>query len=167
MTGNIIRKLGGIAALCLLAGCAAPEKPFTTVNASGYYAKTAEQCVPYARRVSGINIRGDAYSWWDQAGPARSYTRGQVPRPGAVLVLARTRQMSQGHLAVVNGIIDSRHITVTHSNWGSDSRSRRVVYDCMKVEDLSPANNWTRVRFWNYEKNVFGFPYEAKGFIYK
>jgi hypothetical protein len=25
------------------------------------------QCVPYARQVSGIQIYGDAWTWWDQA----------------------------------------------------------------------------------------------------
>jgi hypothetical protein len=161
-----IRTLFLMAVALFLTGCATPP-PFTSPNATGHYAESPEQCVPYARRMSGIDLRGDAYSWWDQAGPSQSYSRGQTPRLGAVLVLARTKQMPQGHLSVINRLIDSRHVGVTHSNWGSDRTSRRVVYDSMVAEDLSLSNNWTRVRFWNYDKNCFGFPYAAKGFIYK
>ncbi|MEY4869019.1 MAG: hypothetical protein RIS11_213, partial [Pseudomonadota bacterium] len=25
------------------------------------------QCVPFARALTGVEIRGDAHSWWDQA----------------------------------------------------------------------------------------------------
>jgi hypothetical protein len=63
--------------------------------------------------------------------------------------------------------VNHRQIYVTHSNWGNDRHSRRVLYHAMLVEDISRANDWTNVRFWNQEKNVFGFPYTAHGFIYK
>ena len=74
--------------------------------------------------------------------------------------------MPEGHVAVVSGIIDTRHITVNHSNWGDNRGRRKVLYHAMPVEDISARNDWTRVKFWNYEKNVYGFPYAAKGFIY-
>src|SRR5688572_24210456 len=41
------------------------------------------QCVPYARAQSGIDIRGNALTWWDQA--AGRYRRGAEPQVGAVL----------------------------------------------------------------------------------
>lgn len=82
-------------------------------------------------------------------------------------MLAQTSRMTHGHLAVVKRIIDGRHIDVTHSNWGSDWSSRRKIYELVRVEDVSAGNDWSQVKFWNDEANCFGFPYAAKGFIYK
>lgn len=122
------------------------------------------QCVPYAREQSGIQIRGDAHTWWDKA--AATYQRGSEPRPGAVLVLKRTSKMTEGHLAVVNNIEDDRHMMVRHTNWGNDHESRSILYKSMLVEDVSANNDWSSVRFWNYEQDCFGFPYAVQGFIY-
>lgn len=158
------RKLLPLISLILLSACATP--PRLPDNAPVSYMSSAEQCVPYARRVSGIQLYGDAYSWWNTATP-RGYRCGQVPQIGAAFILASTHQMPEGHVAVVNGITDARHITVTHSNWGDTRGRRKVLYHAMPVEDISPNNDWTRVKFWNYEKNVYGFPYASKGFIYK
>ena len=85
---------------------------------------------------------------------------------GAVLVLRKTNRLRYGHVAVVKQVLNPRLINVTHSNWGSDGRSRRIIYDSMHAEDVSSANNWTSVRFWNYKNGTFGFPYAAHGFIY-
>jgi surface antigen len=115
--------------------------------------------------MSGIPIHGDAWTWWNQA--AGNYQRGCLPVPGAVLVLARTNKLPRGHLAVVTQVLAPRDINVTHTNWGSDWLSRRVTYESVRVQDVSPANDWTSVRFWNDEAGVFGFPYPAMGFIYK
>lgn len=147
----------------LLVACASS---FNTPNASGRYASSPVQCVPYAREASGMNIRGDAWTWWEQANPP-NYARGYTPMPGAVLVLARTQRMTHGHVAVVKRIINNREIAVSHSNWGSDRKNRRIIYDEVRVRDISPANDWTLVKFWNHGGNNFGFPYAAKGFIYK
>jgi hypothetical protein len=38
------------------------------------------QCVPYARQVSGIDLRGDAWTWWGNA--AGRYERGKKPAAG-------------------------------------------------------------------------------------
>ena len=35
------------------------------------------ECVPFARAASGIQIWGDAWTWWSQA--ATKYQRGQAP----------------------------------------------------------------------------------------
>ena len=133
--------------------------------ASGTYHSKPTQCVPYARSVSGIQIYGDAHSWWDRAAPA--YQRGHQPRAGAVLVLANSDKMHYGHLAVVKDVVSPRQINVTHSNWGNNPKNRRITYHSMRAEDVSPENDWTSIRFWNYEENCFGFPYKALGFIYK
>ena len=44
------------------------------------------QCVPFARAESGVEIRGNAKTWWAQA--AGEYDRGQEPRKGAVMAFA-------------------------------------------------------------------------------
>src|SRR4051794_13671202 len=62
-------------------------------------------CVLYARAASGIDLRGDAYSWWDLA--AGRYLRGNMPEVGAVLVLTQTERLHLGHLAVVRQVIDT------------------------------------------------------------
>lgn len=148
--------------LLLVSGCALTS--FHDDHASGYYAASEEQCVVYARDVSGIQLRGDAYSWWAQA--KGRYGRGHHPMKGAVLVLKRTSHMPSGHVAVVKNVISAREINVTHSNWGNSFRTRHIVYESMRVRDVSEKNDWSEVRFWNDDKNVFGFPYTAYGFIY-
>ena len=148
----------------ILSACASTKAPFKTPQASGYYGDEPIQCVHYARKVSGFPIYGDAYTWWYQT-PAEK--RSSVPQKGAVLVLSKTKKLTRGHLAVVKDIISPRRILVTHSNWGYDHDTRRIIYETMLVEDISAINNWSRLRFWNKEINSFGLPYEAYGFIYK
>lgn len=157
-------RLCALLLLLAMAGCGTPP-PFHHPYASGYYSSDIIQCAPYARETSGIMLYGDAGGWWSEA-PSRHYRRGHRPEPGAVLVLKRTSRMTSGHVAVVRSVINARTITVTQSNWGSDRHSRHIVYDSMRVEDISAKGDWTRVRFWNDEKNVYGFPYAAYGFIY-
>jgi surface antigen len=122
------------------------------------------QCVPYARQVSGIDITGDAWTWWSSA--AGRYERGNRPRFMAVLVLSRTQRLKLGHVAVVVDIDGPRQIRVTHANFGSDPVSRRIIYDSMPVADVSPDNDWSLVRFWNYQAQAWGILYPAYGFIY-
>lgn len=123
------------------------------------------QCVPYARDVSGIEIYGDAYTWWNQSRYA--YKRGHKPKAGSVLVLSKAGKLKYGHLAVVNKVIDEDTIEVTHSNWGNNRDRRSVIYNAMKVQDISPQGDWSRVRFWNYELASWGLPYKVSGFIYQ
>lgn len=159
----IVRLLIFIPLILTLAGCASFTR-FSNPNASGYRQLEQIQCVPYARKISGINLRGDAYTWWDKADGI--YQRGYRPATGAVLVLARTNKLRSGHLAVVKNILSTNEIMVTHANWGNSWASRRVIYETMRVQDVSPDNNWSSVRFWNNEANMFGFPYPVQGFIY-
>ena len=147
----------------LLCSCASR---FDTPNASGRYVSSPVQCVPYARQSSGINLYGDAHTWWPQA-QQKGYVCGPYPTPGAVLVLSKTSTMHYGHLAVVKRLINNREIDVTHSNWGSDWASRRIIYESMRVQDISAANDWSMVRFWNHKVKAFGFPYAVSGFIYR
>ncbi len=148
--------------LLAVSGCAYPS--FNHQFASGHYSSEIVQCVPYARKVSGIQIYGDAYSWWWQA--RDRYRRGTIPSEGAVLVLKSTPRMRFGHVAVVKEVLGPRQINVTQSNWGSNYVNRHIIYDSQLAEDVSASNDWSLVRFWNDSKGVMGFPYPAYGFIY-
>jgi surface antigen len=120
----------------------------------------AVQCVPFARNVSGIGLRGDAWTWW--AGAIGIYDRGQLPKVGAVMVFKRFGSLRHGHVAVVRQIINSRHLYVDHANWGHGRVSTMVA-----VADVSLANDWSQVRVWNGVSQDFGIRiYPTYGFIY-
>ena len=119
------------------------------------------QCVPYARELSGIDLRGDAWTWWGRA--EGSYARGAAPRPGAVLVLSKTRRLRLGHLAVVAEVRGSRDIIVHQANWLNGGEIHRYT----PVRDVSRNNDWSEVRVWYTPGRVFGArTYAAYGFIY-
>jgi len=122
------------------------------------------QCALFAREFTGINIRGDAWSWWQLA--AGQYPRNNVPHTDTILVLRATPQLRLGHVAVVKKVIGPREILVTHANWGNDDPTRRIIHDSTAVVDVSPDNDWTEVRFWNAPSGAFGKTYDAYGFIY-
>jgi len=159
------RVLSGIGlglSLALFLGLAAcgTARSSLAPSAAGNPSDVAVSCVLYARAVSGIDIRGDAYTWWDSA--AGRYLRGQVPEAGAVLVLTKTDRLQLGHLAVVRQVIDDRDILVDHSNWVPG----KIIMG-MQVQDVSPTNDWTELRFFNTDYGVFGSIYPADGFIYQ
>lgn len=116
-------------------------------------------CVPYARKVSHIEVTGNAWQWWENA--AGVYARGSVPEVGAVLVFQANRQMRLGHVAVVARILDSREIEVNQANWphGGIQRGTAVV-------DVSPRNDWTAVRVEIGHGDAYGSIYPTYGFIY-
>ena len=119
------------------------------------------QCVPYARAESGIDIRGNAGTWWGQA--AGRYRRGAEPQVGAVLAFQPSRAMPIGHVAVVAEIIDSRHIRLNHANWSGPGRIERGVL----AEDASPNGDWSVVRVWYAPQRSLGLRTNATfGFIY-
>jgi hypothetical protein len=161
---GVIRALGGLLLLGL-AACAS-EPPATSVGGDGDIAflQTPISCVPYARAVSGIDIRGDAWTWWGQADGR--YLRGRLPRAGAVLVFTRTKRLPHGHVSVVTRVVNAREILVTHANWGSTRGTRGRVTRDVRILDISPGNDWSRIKVWNLEIDDFGLPYAAQGFIY-
>jgi hypothetical protein len=121
-------------------------------------------CVPYARARSGIQLAGDAWQWWEAA--AGRYERGRAPRPGSVLVIARTSRMPSGHVAVVSRVVSGREILVDHANWASGAARGRIATD-QRVVDVSPGNDWTLVRVFYPRINDLGttaFP--ARGFVH-
>lgn len=119
------------------------------------------QCVPYARQLSGIRIRGDAWTWWDQA--KGRYARGNNPKPGAVIALANTDVMPLGHVAVVSRIVDDRHILLRHANWSGPGL---IENDVMAI-DSSPQNDWSQVRiWWGQGQQIGARDNPVNGFIY-
>src|SRR5262249_8416644 len=153
--------------LLALAGCASQQPPAPVVaEAEPRLAPPPPsrwlECVPYARQVSGIDLRGDAWTWWSQA--RGHYKRGKKTRSGAVLVFEKTRTVPGGHLSVVTRIVGAREILITHANWGSTSDTRGQVATDVRVIDVSPGNDWSELRVWN--GGDVGKAYPAAGFIY-
>lgn len=148
--------------LLFFTACSVPRS--LTPDLGVLYLDKPMQCVPYARMVSGIEIYGNAHTWWEKAPPR--YYRSHKPKVGAVMVVSRSKKMRHGHVAVVSGIKNSRLITVNHTNWGDDRRSRRKIHRAMPVQDISKNNDWSRVRFYNNEIDDFGLPRAVRGFIY-
>ncbi len=68
-------------------------------------------CVPFARELTGFQISGDAWRWWDAA--AGRYNRGRMPVAGSVIVLKRTGSMRRGHVAVVRRVVSSARSSST------------------------------------------------------
>ncbi|HIJ37817.1 MAG TPA: CHAP domain-containing protein [Rhodospirillaceae bacterium] len=126
----------------------------------------ALQCVPFAREVSGISLRGDAWTWWTAA--LGQYDRGQAPQVGAVVVFKKHGGMRYGHVAVVAQVISSREVLVNHANWAPHRGSGRgQIAKMVAVTDISPRNDWTEVRVWNAMTGDFGTKvYPTYGFIY-
>lgn len=142
------------AAVCLLSG----------LSAAPLWGAGVLQCVPYARIVSGVAIRGDALTWWDQA--AAHYKRGQKPKKGAVLAFRPAGPMTLGHVAVVSRVLDDRRVLIRHANW---SVPGAIEEDVLAI-DVSDAGDWSEVRVWHSPTGqmgartnpTFGFIYPAK-----
>lgn len=118
------------------------------------------QCVAYARDHSGIDIHGDAVTWWDQA--QGRYRRDSAPSLGAILVLTDYAGPKHGHLAIVRAEDSSREIRVDHANWLNDG----AIYLNDPVADVSPGNDWSAVRIWNPQTGAWGTrTYLVQGFI--
>jgi hypothetical protein len=60
-------------------------------------------CVPFARALSGIHLRGDAADWWWRDGGR--YARGRAPEVGSVMVFAQTSRLPRGHISVVSRVM--------------------------------------------------------------
>jgi len=123
------------------------------------------QCVPYARQVTGVQIFGDARTWWDQA--AGRYARGERPKVGAVMTFKPYGQMTLGHVAAVSRIIDSRTVLLRHANWSPINGRRGQVEDDVAAVDVSPDNDWSEVRVWFDPIHDMGTTHwPVLGFIY-
>lgn len=123
------------------------------------------QCVPYARQVSGIQIYGDAWTWWDQA--EGLYNRGNRPKRGAVMSFQPYGNMRLGHVAAVSKVIDSRTVLLRHANWSPIDGRRGQIEDDVRAIDVSPNNDWSAVRVWFAPLGKLGTTaWPLNGFIY-
>ncbi|KQM22818.1 hypothetical protein ASE73_00820 [Sphingomonas sp. Leaf24] len=119
------------------------------------------QCAPYAREISGVEIFGNAHTWWGQA--AGKYERGHAPKEGAVLSFAATSKMRFGHVAMVSKVVSDREVLLTHANWSQRGGIERDV----RAIDVSAAGDWSEVKVWFGPLGGLGTSaYPANGFIY-
>ena len=116
-------------------------------------------CVPFARAVSGVEIRGNAKTWWDQA--KGRYHRSKEPRVGAVMAFAASGAMPKGHVAVVSKVISDREVLVDQANW----ERNRITLDTLVV-DVSAKGDWSAVRVAN-AGGTLGRVNPVKGFIHE
>lgn len=117
------------------------------------------QCVTFAREETGLVLPGNAAAWWREANGR--YARGSAPEAGAILSFRGTGRIRLGHVAVVSKVVNSREIEVDHSHWGGNRIDRGV-----SVIDVSPDNDWTKVRVALREGGHYGSVYATNGFIY-
>ena len=136
-----------------------PGQDVPVITDGGYL-----QCVPYARMISGIGIRGDAWTWWDKA--SGTYARGNLPEPGAVLSFPGIERMPLGHVAVVTHVLEPRKILIEHANWPTATVRHGAISQGIQVADVSYANDWTEVRVQFGSGGPLGSVYPAHGFIY-
>lgn len=174
--------IGPARALCLgllaavLAACASTPAP---ISAGDYARPSASlpdfqgdeprvadysarlQCVPFARQASGVQLFGDANTWWRQA--AGRYPRSNSPAFGSVFVIQGYNNPGRGHVAVVTHIDSSRLIRVDHANWLNEGEISVGV----PILDVSPNNDWTEIRVWHIPGGHWGGRvYRAEGFIH-
>jgi hypothetical protein len=172
MVGSFLRLAAAVAFSCTLTACAstpdynssyaAPRVRQAAVTPQTGVAEPSKplQCVPYARNHSGINIFGDAYTWWDKS--EGQYAHRQTPLPGAVMMLTGYAGPNRAHLAVVRAMVSAREIRIDHANWFNDGS----IYTDDPVMDVSEDNDWSEVRVWNIRSQSWGTrTYLVRGFI--
>jgi surface antigen len=122
------------------------------------------QCAEFARLFSGIQIFGDAATWWQKA--VGKYARGFTPESGSVLVF-KPNGMEFGHVAVVSHVLTDRIIQVTHANWSPIGGARGRVEQDVTVVDVSPTGDWSQVKVWyDPSHNLGNTVYPTYGFVY-
>jgi surface antigen len=148
----------GLAMVC--AGVMAAAPMAQAAEKSPYW-----QCVTFARSITGMQIFGDAWTWWEKA--SGKYDKGQAPQAGAVLVFQPTGKMRVGHVAVVSQVVTDRIIQITHANWSPINGRRGQVEKDVTVVDVSDKGDWSKVKVWYGPINDLGTSvYPTYGFIY-
>jgi hypothetical protein len=115
-------------------------------------------CVPFARAVTGVDLRGNAKTWWHQA--KGRYDRGNEPQIGAVMTFSGSRSMPRGHVAVVSQVLSDREVLIDQANW----ERNRITLDTLVV-DVSAKGDWSQVRVAN-GNGTLGRVNPVYGFIY-
>jgi surface antigen len=125
----------------------------------------ALQCVPYARQASGVQIFGNAKTWWAQA--QGRYDRGSQPKLGAVMSFKPTRAMPLGHVGTVSKIVSDREVLIDHANWSTIGGRRGQIERGARVVDVSANGDWSAVKVWYAPLGGLGTSsYPLNGFIY-
>jgi surface antigen len=152
-----------IGALIARDAASAPVQRQTVASSDS---STGWQCAQFARLFSGIQIFGDAWTWWNQA--LGKYARGFTPQAGSVLVFKPSGAMTRGHVAVVSQVLTDRIIQVTHANWSMIHGERGQVEKDVTVVDVSKAGDWSAVKVWYDPTGDLGRTvYPTYGFVYK
>jgi len=115
-------------------------------------------CVPFARAVTGVELKGNAKTWWRQA--EGRYPRGNEPQIGAVMTFSGSRAMPKGHVAVVSAVLSDREVLIDQANWVRN----RITLDT-RVVDVSAEGDWSEVRVANAD-GTLGRVNPVYGFIY-
>jgi surface antigen len=149
-----------------LFGCMTVAAVLALSTGGAAQAESYWQCATFARMFSGIQLFGDAWTWWNQA--LGKYTTGATPQAGSVLVFKRNGGMRDGHVAVVSRVITERVIQVTHANWSVIQGGRGKVEQDVTVVDVSPRGDWSQVKVW-YDpiRDLGNTVYPTYGFIYQ
>ena len=128
--------------------------------------RSSWQCAQFARMFSGIQLFGDAWTWWQ--GAMGKYARGFTPESGSVLVFKPFGPMSRGHVAVVSQVLTDRIIQVTHANWSPIEGKRGQIENNVTVVDVSDGGDWSKVKVWYKPSGDLGTKtYPTYGFVYK
>ena len=166
MVGSPLRLAAAVSLSLVVSACASVSDMISGESApipqQAEIIKPAQpvECVTYAREHSGVDIHGDAVTWWDKA--EGHYQRSQEPSLGSIMVLTDYAGPKHGHLAVVRAEDSSRVIRVDHANWLNDG----AIYLDDPVVDVSPNNDWSAVRVFNPKTGAWGVrTYLVKGFI--
>jgi hypothetical protein len=170
--GCVIRRVAALGLAALVCACATTPKTVAS-GPSPVRAQLARerphivaadrplQCVPFARRESGVEIYGNANEWWAKA--AGKYRRSRAPAPGTVMVFHARSGDPRGHVAVVRTIKNSRTLIIDHANW----LGRGEVTVATPVIDVSPKNDWSQVRVWFIPGDQWGARvFRIAGFIH-
>lgn len=164
--GASLGSAGGLSGAPLMAALApaeavAAEAETDHMKTPGLVSLSARlQCVPYAREQSGVEIYGDAHTWWRKA--LGRFTRTQEPESGAVMVMRGYRTTNRGHVAVVRQILSDRSIIIDHANW---LNSGEVTVN-VPVVDVSADGDWSQVRVWHVPTQSWGARvYKVQGFV--
>jgi surface antigen len=146
-------------------GSLAVAAALVLISGGAAQADTRWQCVTFARMFSGIQLFGDAWTWWNQA--LGKYSTGETPQAGSVLVFKRNGGMRDGHVAVVSRVLTDRIIQVTHANWSVIEGHRGTVEKDVTIVDVSPKGDWSQVKVW-YDpiRDLGNTVYPTYGFIY-
>ena len=155
------RTASGKQALPMTAGIGAASLAARPAVSSG----GSISCVPYVRQVTGMEISGNAHTWWGNA--AGSYARGQRPERGGVLAFRSSGGMRLGHVAVVSRVVSAREVLIDHANWEGPGIRKGTVIRGASVVDVSDRNDWSEVKVQvGRDDSSYGRTYPTYGFIY-